>query len=42
MLYSYSTKFGNFDQENDKVERENKLLRSKIEKKQLRKELEED
>ena len=42
MLYTYLTKFGNFDPENHKVERENKLLKSKIEQKKLRKELEED
>ena len=41
MLYVYWTHFGG-DPENSKVERENKLLKSKIEQKKLRKELEGD
>ena len=41
MLYVYWTEFGG-DPETSKVERENKLLKSKIEQKKLRKELEED
>ena len=41
MLYVYWTEFGD-DQEIFKVERENKLLKSKIEQKKLRKELEKD
>ena len=41
MLYVYWTKFGG-DPEISEVERENKLLRSKIERKKLKKELEED
>ena len=41
ILYVYWTEFGG-DPETSKEERENKLLRSKIEQKKLRKDLEED
>jgi hypothetical protein len=41
ILYVYWNEFGD-DQEIFKVERENKLLKSKIEQKKLRKELEKD
>jgi len=42
IIYAHLTKYGNIDHVQYKVERENKLLKSKIEQKKLRKELEGD